>query len=217
MPAPTGLAPQLRETFNTWFENNIPKHRFICEQIERPDSRIHRNDEIQRRALDTELMEKKKAEAEEHLVELRTRIKRSSVGRGHRRELQHAGIQEYLYKTENLPVLKTTTKYAEAADDEAIQLLRAYCSKKRPELVPFFDTVQEFRKWAKIKSTYIDGYMKWINTATGRIHPDLMPMGTDTGRFASRKPNLQNMPRKGSDRSACVSSLCPRRYEFSGL
>ena len=26
-----------------------------------------------------------------------------------------------------------------------------------------------------------------------------MPMGTDTGRFAAQKPNLQNMPRKGSD------------------
>ena len=107
--------------------------------------------------------------------------------------------KDYLYKTENLPVLKTTTKYAEAADDEAMQLLRAYCKKHRPEMVSFFDTVQEFRKWAKIKSTYIDGYLKWINPATGRIHPDLLPMGTDTGRFASRRPNLQNMPRKGSD------------------
>ena len=26
-----------------------------------------------------------------------------------------------------------------------------------------------------------------------------MPMGTDTGRFAARNPNLQNMPRKGGD------------------
>lgn len=26
-----------------------------------------------------------------------------------------------------------------------------------------------------------------------------MPMGTDTGRFAANKPNLQNMPRKGGD------------------
>ena len=148
---------------------------------------------------DTELMEQKKAEAEAHLVELRAKIQEviGAVDIGENCGTQ--AFKEYLYQTENLPVLKTTTKFAEAADDEAIQLLRAYCKKKRPELVPFFDTVQEFRKWAKIKSTYIDGYEKWINTATGRIHPDLMPMGTDTGRFASRRPNLQNMPRKGSD------------------
>jgi len=197
--ADSDWALQLRDTFNTWFENNIPKHRFICEQIESPTA-VFTGMMIYNGVLfDTELMEKKKAEAEEHLVELRTRIQEiiGDVVIGENCSTQ--AFKEYLYKTENLPVLKTTTKYAEAADDEAIQLLRAYCQKKRPELVDFFDTVQEFRKWAKIKSTYIDGYMKWINVATGRIHPDLMPMGTDTGRFASRKPNLQNMPRKGSD------------------
>ena len=37
------------------------------------------------------------------------------------------------------------------------------------------------------------GYLTHINTATGRIHPDLMPLGTETGRFASRNPNLQNL------------------------
>ena len=104
-----------------------------------------------------------------------------------------------MFKTLRLPVFKTTDKFQEAADDETIQLLTGYCRQKKPQLVPFFETVQEYRKWGKIKSTYIDGYMKWINAATGRIHPDLMPMGTDTGRFAARKPNLQNMPRKGSD------------------
>ena len=95
--------------------------------------------------------------------------------------------------------MKTTAKFQDAADDQAMQLLMAYCKKARPELVPFFETVQELRKWTKIKSTYIDGYQKCINTATGRIHPNLMPMGTDTGRFAANKPNRQNMPRKGGD------------------
>lgn len=108
-------------------------------------------------------------------------------------------FKNFLFDTCGLPVVKTTAKYQEAADDEAIQMLADYCRRKKPELVEFFENVQEFRKWAKIKSTYIDGYSKWLNTATGRIHPDLMPMGTDTGRFSSSKPNLQNMPRKGSD------------------
>jgi DNA polymerase-1 len=167
--ADSDWALQLRDTFNTWFENNIPKHRFICEQIESPTAVFTGMMKYNGVLFDTELMEKKKAEAEEHLVELRTRIQEiiGDVDIGENCSTQ--AFKEYLYKTENLPVLKTTTKYAEAADDEAIQLLRAYCQRKRPELVDFFDTVQEFRKWAKIKSTYIDGYMKWINTATGRI------------------------------------------------
>ena len=35
--------------------------------------------------------------------------------------------------------------------------------------------------------------------AIGRIHADLLPLATETGRFAARKPNLQNMPRAGAD------------------
>jgi DNA polymerase-1 len=50
-----------------------------------------------------------------------------------------------------------------------------------------------------VKSTYIEGYAEHINPATGRIHADLFPLGTETGRFAARKPNLQNMPRAGAD------------------
>ena len=40
---------------------------------------------------------------------------------------------------------------------------------------------------------------KTIRIATGRIHPDLLPLATETGRFASRSPNCQNMPRAGAD------------------
>ena len=43
------------------------------------------------------------------------------------------------------------------------------------------------------------GHLTHINKATGRIHPDLMPLSTETGRFASRNPNLQNCPRKDND------------------
>lgn len=197
--ADSDWALQLYYTFSEWFENNIPKHRLICEKIESPTAVFTGMMKYNGVLFDTDLMEEKKAEAEAHLVDLRAKLQAviGNVDIGENCGTQ--AFKDYLYKTENLPVLKTTTKYAEAADDEAMQLLRAYCKKHRPEMVSFFDTVQEFRKWAKIKSTYIDGYLKWINPATGRIHPDLLPMGTDTGRFASRRPNLQNMPRKGSD------------------
>ena len=197
--ADSDWALQLYDTFNQWFENNISKHRFICESIESPTAVFTGMMKYNGVHVDTKLMQQKKEEAEAHLVELRAKLQAviGDVDIGENCGTQ--AFKDYLYKTEGLPVLKTTAKYAEAADDEAIQLLRAYCKKHRPDMVEFFDTVQEFRKWAKIKSTYIDGYAKWINDATGRIHPDLMPMGTDTGRFAARKPNLQNMPRKGSD------------------
>ena len=80
-----------------------------------------------------------------------------------------------------------------------MQMLKEWCAKNKPELVRLFELVQEYRKWGKLKSTYIDGYLAHVNFATGRIHPDLMPLGTETGRFAARNPNLQNCPRKTND------------------
>ena len=95
--------------------------------------------------------------------------------------------------------MKTTAKHQEAADDETMILLTEWCAANRPELVPLFEAVQEYRKLGKITSTYIDGYLQHVNSATGRIHPDLLPLATETGRFASRNPNLQNCPRKDND------------------
>lgn len=190
---------QLYHTFNDWFDNNIPRHRFICEAIESPTAVYTGMMKYNGVGVNAALMEEKKQEAEQKILQLREKILMVVGDVDIGTNCSTAAFKNYLYKTEGLPVLKTTAKFQEAADDQAIQLLIAYCKKVRPELVSFLETVQELRKWTKIKSTYIDGYQRCINTATGRIHPDLMPMGTDTGRFAARRPNLQNMPRKGGD------------------
>ena len=190
---------QLYHTFNDWFDNNIPRHRFICEAIESPTAVYTGMMKYNGVGVNAALMEEKKQEAEQKILQLREKILMVVGDVDIGTNCSTAAFKNYLYKTEGLPVLKTTAKFQEAADDQAIQLLIAYCKRNRPELVEFLETVQELRKWTKIKSTYIDGYQRCINTATGRIHPDLMPMGTDTGRFAARRPNLQNMPRKGGD------------------
>ena len=84
-------------------------------------------------------------------------------------------------------------------DDQTMVMLAGWCAEHRPELVPLFELVQEYRKWSKLKTTYIDGYLRFINPVTGRIHPDLLPLATETGRFAARNPNMQNCPRKTND------------------
>ena len=85
-------------------------------------------------------------------------------------------------------------------------LLAAWCRENRPELTRLFELVQEYRRWGKIKGTYLDGYLRHINSATGRIHPDLMPLGTETGRFAARNPNLKICHEKAAILS--VSEIC---------
>jgi DNA polymerase-1 len=190
---------KLYDKFNTWFDKNIPAHRFIVEQIESPTAVFTGLMKYNGVLVDQALMVQRREVAEEKLQELRERIEQFTGDIDIGENCGTNAFKTYLFDTCGLPVLKTTIKNAEAADDETIQLLTEYCRSERPELIEMFELVQEYRKWAKIKSTYIDGYSKWINHATGRIHPDLMPMGTDTGRFAARKPNLQNMPRKGND------------------
>ncbi|MDR1704131.1 MAG: hypothetical protein LBS19_05555 [Clostridiales bacterium] len=43
-------------------------------------------------------------------------------------------------------------------------LLAEWCEANKPELVGLFNLVQEYRKVGKLKSTYIDGYGKYVNS-----------------------------------------------------
>ena len=92
-----------------------------------------------------------------------------------------------------------TASNKEAADDAVMIELKEWCDIHKPELSHLFELVQEYRKWNKIASTYITGYRKYIDSATGRIHPNFYALSTDTGRFSCNNPNLQNMPRKTND------------------
>ncbi|MGB3683719.1 MAG: DNA polymerase I [Rubrobacteraceae bacterium] len=53
--------------------------------------------------------------------------------------------------------------------------------------------IVEYREYAKLKGTYIDGLRDLI-TPEGRIHTTLNQTTTATGRISSDKPNLQNIP-----------------------
>lgn len=197
--ADSDFALRLYHVFNGWFDRYMPAHRKIVEEIESPTAvyiGIMKHNGV---PLDLELMSQKKAEAEEQMQKLREKISFiiGDVNIGANCGTQ--AFKDYLYKTLNLPVFKTTASDKEAADDMTMVMLKEYCDEHRPELSELFDLVQEYRKWGKIKSTYIDGYAKNVNSVTHRIHPDFFALSTETGRFNCKNPNLQNMPRKTND------------------
>ena len=197
--ADSDYALRLYRLFNNWFDENLPKHRYIVENIESPTAVYVGLMKYNGIPLDVELMRSKGQEAQEQINQLREDIHLTIGNIDIGANAGTKDFKDYLYKTLGLPVLKTTEKLSEAADDEAMILLSEWCKKNRPELVPLFDMIKDYRKWNKLKSTYIDGYLKFLNSSTNRIHPDLMPLATQTGRFASRNANLQNCPWKDND------------------
>lgn len=144
--ADSDYALQLYNTFNDWFKNNIPMHRYICEEIESPTAVFTGMMKYNGVGVDAALMEQKKLEAEEKLMDLRSKILDVTGDIEIGENCSTEAFKGFLYKTLKLPVIKLTAKYREAADDEAIQMLAAYCKQVRPELVEFFDTVKEFRR-----------------------------------------------------------------------
>jgi len=183
---------RLYHLFNDWFNRNLPNHRLNVEKLESPAAVYCGFMKYNGLLADKELMLKKQAEAEERIKQLKEEIAFTPGEVNIGANASTSAFKKYLYDDLKLPVFKTTAKYQEAMDDEAMILLAEWCRENRPELAALFELVQEYRRWGKIKSTYIDGYLEHINSVTGRIHPDLFPLGTETGRFAARNPNLQN-------------------------
>ena len=197
--ADSDYALRLYRRFNEWFDAYLPRHRWIVENIESPTAVYCGLMKYNGLLMDETAMIRKQGECAARLLELREKIHAMTGGVEIGANAGTQAFKDYLFKTLGLPVLKTTAKNAEAADDQTMVMLAEWCADHRPELVPLFEMVQEYRKWSKLKTTYIDGYLRFINPATGRIHPDLLPLATETGRFAARNPNMQNCPRKTND------------------
>lgn len=197
--ADSDFALRLYHIFNNWFDRFLPKHRYIVEQIESPTAvylGVMKHNGV---PVDVELMKERQQEAEGQMERIRNEIAMLIGDIPIGANCSTKAFKDYLYQTLKLPVMKVTASNKEAADDASMIMLKEWCDTNRPELSPLFTLVQEYRKWGKIKSTYIDGYLKYLNSATGRIHPDFFTLSTETGRMNCRNPNLQNCPRKSND------------------
>lgn len=197
--ADSDFALRLYYRFNDWFDRYLPKHRYIVEEVESPTAVYLGVMKTNGIPVNLPLMQERKAEAENEMERIRREIEFiiGDVNIGANCSTQ--AFKNYLYKDLGLPILKTTETNREAADDMTMTLLKEWCDENRPELSGLFTLVQEYRKWGKIKSTYIDGYLKYVSPVTGCIHPELFALSTDTGRMNCRNPNAQNMPRKTND------------------
>ena len=59
---------------------------------------------------------------------------------------------------------------------------------------PIVEKILEYRKIAKLNSTYVEGLISAIDKRDGKIHSSFNQTVTVTGRISSTEPNLQNIP-----------------------
>jgi len=85
--------------------------------------------------------------------------------------------------------------------------------EKLNELAPDNDIIRkilQFRKYSKLKSTYVDALPLMINEKTGRVHSNFNQARAATGRLSSDNPNLQNIPIKDEAGREIRKAFVPR-------
>ncbi|MCX6784111.1 MAG: DNA polymerase [candidate division WWE3 bacterium] len=71
---------------------------------------------------------------------------------------------------------------------------------------PIAKLMLEYRGVEKLISAFGENLLAKIHPRTGRLHPDFMQLGADTGRFSCSSPNLQQIPKESSFRSCFTAA-----------
>jgi len=104
-------------------------------------------------------------------------------------------LRELLFGYLKLPSTTTTAKGFDSTGEKVLEEISKL--HEIPKLL------LDHRKYSKLKFTYVEG-IKDLIAKDGRLHTTYLLHGTTTGRLASAKPNLQNIPRDGEIKSIFV-------------
>ena len=98
-------------------------------------------------------------------------------------------LGEVLFTTLRLPTAGKTRGGQLSTSQDSLEKLAGHH--------PVVDTVLEFRKLEKLRSTYLEPLPRLVDDS-GRIHTTFNQLATATGRLSSSNPNLQNIPVRGA-------------------
>jgi len=110
-------------------------------------------------------------------------------------------VRAVLFEELGLPVVKRT-KTGPSTDAEVLEELA--------RVHPLPKLLLEHRKYAKLKSTYVDALPNLVEPATGCIHTTFNQTVTATGRLSSSDPNLQNIPIRSEEGQQIRAAFLPR-------
>lgn len=125
-------------------------------------------------------------EVQAELDRLTARIYEAAGGEFNIRSAQQIG--EVLFKRLGLPAAKATKGGQASTSQDVLEKLSGHH--------PVVDTLLEFRKLEKLRSTYLEPLPR-LTGPDGRIRTTFNQLATATGRLSSSNPNLQNIPVRG--------------------
>ncbi len=96
-------------------------------------------------------------------------------------------LEDLLFNQLKLPPHKKTAQRTGYSTDQEVL-------KELAKIHPVPGLIVRYRELFKLKSTYVDTLVDFVNPETGRIHTTFRQTGVATGRLASSDPNLQNIP-----------------------
>lgn len=117
-------------------------------------------------------------------------------------------VQVILFEKLGIPVSKKI-KTGYSVDNEALSFIG--------EKYEIANIILQYRALEKLRSTYVEGLLKVINTKTKRIHTTYNQLGAATGRLSSEAPNLQNIPAGSGHSYEIKSCFRPSSPEYSFL
>lgn len=109
-------------------------------------------------------------------------------------------LSKILFEQLGLPITKKT-KTGPSTDAEVLEDLAA--------LHALPAKILEYRQFAKLRSTYVEGLLELIHPVTGRVHTSFKQDVAATGRLSSTEPNLQNIPIRTETGRAIRSAFLP--------
>ncbi|MBQ6826116.1 MAG: DNA polymerase I [Clostridia bacterium] len=154
----------------------------LLKDIEIPLARVLADMEVKGFLVDKEGLQKLSAELGERISVLENEVY-SLVGYNFNLNSPKQ-LGEALFEKLGLPA-KKKTKSGYSTNAEVLEGLI--------DKHPVINIILEYRKLAKLKSTYADGLVSCIS-ADGRIHTTFNQTEARTGRISSLEPNLQNIP-----------------------
>ena len=100
-------------------------------------------------------------------------------------------LEYILFEKLKINSTKKTKTGAYSTDEEVLRELA-----QREKIAEYMLT---YRKYSKLKNTYLDVFPTLVHKKTNRIHASFNQTVTATGRLSSSEPNLQNIPARGDE------------------